>query len=102
MLTQFNSTKWLPFLAVVGAFSLALYGADSFAMPADGLRELENLAKMAEGANKTASWIAGGTALTLGSIYATVKQSPLVFGSALVVALAAYKGAALMTAAMVI
>lgn len=99
---QLNRAHLWSALAVVGTLALALYGGDTFAAPEDGLRELGALTEMAEKANKTASWIAGGTALSLGAIYAMVKQSPLVFGSALVVALGAYKGAALITAAMVI
>ncbi len=99
---QLNHTQLWSIAAVVGALTLALYGGDTFAAPEDALAELGALTTMAEKANKTASWIAGGTALSLGAIYAMVKQSPLVFGSALVVALGAYKGAALITATMVI
>jgi hypothetical protein len=94
--------KYVPFLMVVGAVGVMLCAGESFAMPSDGLDELKELAKMAESANKTASWIAGGTALTIGAIYSMAKQSPMAFISSLVIALGAYKGTALVTAAMVI
>lgn len=94
--------RYLPVLMVIGAMGVLLCAGESFAAPDDGLKDLENLTKMAESFNKTASWIAGGTALTIGSIYSMVKQNAMVMLSSVVIAVAAYKGTALITAAMVI
>ena len=95
-------SPYLPTLAVIGSVGMLLYAGESFAAPADGLKELERLTAMAESANKTASWVAGGTALSIGAIYSMVKQNPMTMITAVVIALVAYKGTALITASMVI
>ena len=94
--------KHLPILMVIGAMGVLLCAGESLAAPQDGLRELEGLTKMAESANKTASWVASGTALTIGAIYSMVKQNAMALLSSVVIALGAYKGTALITATMVI
>lgn len=94
--------KYLPILMVVGAMGVLLCAGESFAAPSDGLKELKGLTEMAESANKTASWIASGTALSVGAIYSLVKQNPMALVSSMVIAVAAYKGTALITASMVI
>ena len=94
--------KYVPFLMVVGAMGVLLCAGESFAAPTDGLKELKGLTDMAESANKTASWVASGTALTIGAIYSMVKQNAMALLSSVVIALAAYKGTALITATMVI
>jgi len=94
--------KYVPILIAVGSVGALLCAGESFAAPTNTLKELDNLSKMAESANSTASWIAGGTALTIGSIYSMVKQNPMIMLSSVVIALAAYKGTAIITASMVI
>lgn len=94
--------RYLPVLMVIGAMGVLLCAGESLAAPTDGLKELKGLTEMAESANKTASWIASGTALTIGAIYSMVKQNAMALFSSVVIALAAYKGTALITATMVI
>ena len=94
--------RYLPVLMVVGAMGILLCAGESFAAPTDGLKELKGLTDMATEANKTASWIASGTALSVGAIYSLVKQNPMALVSSMVIAVAAYKGTALITASMVI
>ena len=94
--------RYLPVLMIVGAMGVLLCAGEIFAAPSNTLKELEGLTKMAEGANSTASWVASGTALTIGSIYSMVKQNPMALISSVVIALVAYKGTALITASMVI
>jgi hypothetical protein len=89
-------------LSVISFVGLSLYGSESFAAPDGMLRELQGLTDMSVSANKTVSWIAGGAALSLGSIWALVKQNIMVFGSAVLIAVAAFKGSALVTAACLI
>ena len=89
-------------LSLMSLLLLSLYANDSFAAPTGMLTELKGLTDMSESANKTISWIAGGAALSLGSIWALVKQNILVFGSAVLIAVAAFKGSALVTATCLI
>ena len=90
--------KYVPFLMVVCAVGVMLCAGETFAAPTD-VKELKSLTEMAEGLNKTASWVAGGTALTIGAIYSMVKQNAMALLSSVVISLAAYKGTALLTTA---
>jgi hypothetical protein len=95
--------KYVPFLMVVGAMGVLLCAGESFAAPKDGLKELAELTKLAEETGQTASKIAGIAGLALGGLYAWIKQNPWHVGSAIAVALVAWKGIpTLITSAMVI
>ena len=99
---HFNHTNLYSIAMVVGVLILIFYGGDTFAGQDGMLDELRPLTDLSVKANKTVSWIAGGAALSLGSIWALVKQNIMVFGSAILIAIAAYKGAALVTAGCLI
>lgn len=91
----------LPLMSLLVTTGLALCNGEAFAAR-DTLEQLNGLVEMAEGANKTVAYVAGGTALSVGTIYALAKQNIMVFISSAVLALAAYKGTALVTAGCLI
>ncbi len=91
----------LPLMGLLVTTGLALCNGEAFAAR-DTLEQLNGLVEMAEGANKTVAYVAGGTALSVGTIYALAKQNIMVFISSAVLALAAYKGTALVTAGCLI
>lgn len=101
-ISTFKRTSFVfPLMGLVAATGLALCSGETFAAR-DTLEQLNGLVEMAEGANKTVAYVAGGTALSVGTIYALAKQNIMVFISSAVLALAAYKGTALVTAGCLI